>query len=143
MMHEPIMRRGNKSVNDSIGRAFANPWHKHINSNLAFALLVSVMWHIALIPRYLSELELIPLYTVWLFIGLILVPARILDRRWEMLDSGQYSKFELQKRFRFDQANIWLAAFFLPYIWVRALGLAVAQAGNGLELAMPQLISFS
>lgn len=119
-MHEPIITRGKKVVNVSIGGAFANPWHKRINSNLAYALLVSVMWHIALIPSYLSELELIPLYTLWLFMGLILVPARALDRRWQMLDLGEYSGLELQKQFRFDQASIWLAAFLLPYMWVQA-----------------------
>lgn len=143
MRHEPLMRQGRKSENGAVSRTFANSWHKRINNNIAFALLASVMWHLTLIPRYLPDLGLIPLYTLWIFVGLILVPARMLDLRWDMLDPDQYSNVELQKRFRLDQAKIWLAAFFLPYVWVQALAIAAAQAGHGLELGVPQLISFS
>ena len=138
MMHEPVMQRRGKSGSCS---GYANYWHKRISSNLAFALLVSVMWHIALIPRYLSHLELVPLYALWIFIGLILVPARVVDRQWEMVDSGRYSMADLQRRFRYDQAIIWMAAFILPYLWVQALGLIAGQLNLNWGMDMPQLVS--
>jgi hypothetical protein len=137
-MHEPIIQQRRKSVSCS---QYANYWHKRISSNLAFALLVSVMWHIVLIQRYLSDLELVPLYALWIFIGLILVPARVLDRQWEIVDSDRYSMADLQRRFYYDQVTIWMAAFVLPYLWVQAIGLIAGQVNLNWGMDMTRLAS--
>jgi len=112
-----------------------------MSSNIAFALLVSVMFHLFLIEHYLSDFGLAPLYMLWIFIGLMLVPAQIVERHWERLSSEHYASSELEKRFRFDQALIWFGAFILPYIWVQILGLGALSLHFGSELAVPQLIT--
>ena len=141
MMHGPIVRGSGNSARYCGQRAFAKKWHKQMSSNIAFALLVSVMFNLFLIEYYLSDFGLGPLYMLWIFIGLMCVPARIVDRRWERIRWDNYTSSELEKLFRFDQAMIWFAAFILPYIWVQMLGLAALSLHVGLELAVPQLIT--
>ncbi len=140
-MHGPIIQRSAKGARNFGQLTSTTKWYKQMNKNIAFALLFSVMFNLFLVEYYLSDFGLGPLYMLWIFIGLAFLPARIVDRRWEKLSSSNYTNYELQKRFRVDQAMIWFAACILPYIWVQMVGLVALSVHIGSELAVPQLIT--
>jgi hypothetical protein len=121
--HVLMMLSGRNGVSKAIGRS-RRGWRKRISDNVAGALYLFVMWHIALTGQFLRSEGLFPVFCLCVVSGLMLRSAANIDRRWETLEKSDLSAHELQICFRFDVFKIWIAAIVVPMVCVQIVRLA-------------------
>lgn len=100
-----------QSYSDSSGKS---SHAKRMSMHVAYALVV---YTLALIFEVSPQMEgsgmsIMPYFFLVMLVGIVILPCRNLERRWQLLDSR--SEHDLEGLFRRDVALLWIAAIGIP-----------------------------
>lgn len=125
MIHEAFTGHEKSSLNPFVIRTRNTNFSKKICGNIAWASIASIMWHLVLIDSLLKNAGLAPFYALCAFVAVTAIPARKMHRHWEEICAGVLHDPAIIRRYRIDQAKIWIGAILLPVIWVEMLAYIV------------------
>jgi hypothetical protein len=87
---------------------------KRMSTHIAYALVVYTLLLIFEVSPQMESngMSIMPYFLLVFLVGLVIMPCRNLERRWQLLDDGSHS--ELTGVFRRDVVGLWLCAIGIP-----------------------------